>query len=338
MSFQSDVLSPEDQKFLYDEVAGVPLQLFDDEPTILLTDFPKNEEILKIPKPVTTVLSNEEYEGPFNFEVDIIPNGSKNGWFFSPTLNKVYMDIKAPFPIDFKVKQRPLHPLFIRVTPMYSSPQYAQECVSRCVNHEYAEATTSPNIMAHIRPHIIRCQNQSAFYIGDKTNNERLSIIIPLSFPQMGTNSIREMFEFTCKNSCPVPGMNRRSIEVIFTLEDSESQIYGRKTLNVRICSCPKRDKEKEEADDSGKTQPPKGKKRKLDKSAKKIVSNNQDLREFTIQIPIAGKHNIGHVLKYCHDLMAGEVARHSGNGVETTAPYTNVLSKISTMIKDLNE
>lgn len=76
------------------------------------------------------------------------------------------------------------------------------------------------DVKANIRQHIIRCSNSSAIYFGDKSKNERLNIVIPLSMPQTGTESVREMFQFVCKNSCPMPGMNRRPIEVIFTLED----------------------------------------------------------------------------------------------------------------------
>lgn len=33
-----------------------------------------------IPPVISNILSNEEYPGPFEFEVDICPNGSKNPW------------------------------------------------------------------------------------------------------------------------------------------------------------------------------------------------------------------------------------------------------------------
>ncbi|KAJ8911605.1 hypothetical protein NQ315_015939 [Exocentrus adspersus] len=80
------------------------------------------------------------------------------------------------------------------------------------------------NVKENVRQHIVRCSNRSAVYLGDKNNNEQLSIVIPLSLPQTGTDSVREMFQFVCKNSCPAPGMNRRPIEVIFTLEDVNAE------------------------------------------------------------------------------------------------------------------
>lgn len=72
-----------------------------------------------------------------------------------------------------------------------------------------------------MRQHVIRCNtNSSARYEGIQAIKERLSVVIPLHAPQTGTDSVREMFVFMCKNSCPAPGMNRKPIEVIFTLEN----------------------------------------------------------------------------------------------------------------------
>lgn len=77
------------------------------------------------------------------------------------------------------------------------------------------------DLSEHIRQHVIRCANPVAHYLGDVSKNERLNIRFPFSQPQTGTDTVREMFEFYCKNSCPTPGMNRRAIEIIFTLEDN---------------------------------------------------------------------------------------------------------------------
>lgn len=71
----------------------------------------------------------------------------------------------------------------------------------------------------HVRQHILRCNNPLAQYLGSKMQNERLSVLIPLSQPQTGTDLVMEMFHFVCQNSCPTPGMNRRHIQIIFTLE-----------------------------------------------------------------------------------------------------------------------
>lgn len=67
--------------------------------------------------------------------------------------------------------------------------------------------------------HVIRCLNPKANYQGDIDSQIHLNVLIPLSKPQSGTDCVREMYQFVCKNSCP-SGMNRRPLEVIFTLEN----------------------------------------------------------------------------------------------------------------------
>ncbi|CAH1163288.1 unnamed protein product [Phaedon cochleariae] len=341
MSSQSDILSPDDQQYLFSEIDMVhvaDIDLFPEEPTLDVADDFLTDVKINHPQPLppaAVVLPNEEECGPYGFEVDIIPNkGSKNAWVYSAALNKVYMTMRSPFPVDFKVKTRPPFDLFIRSTPVYSSPQFAQDCVYRCLNHEFSvEKDRDRDLMDHIRPHIIRCANKATMYLGDKSKNERLSVVIPFPVPQNPSVIVRELYEFVCTNSCPVPGINRRTIEVIFTLEDYTGKIYGRKSLNVRVCSCPKRDKEKDEKDNLENGQPPQGKKRKLEKPPKRAVASTDDFKEFSITIPLVGKHNEQHVLKYCHDLMAGEILKHTSSGTE--GPYRIVRNKINAMMKD---
>ncbi|CAH1111819.1 unnamed protein product [Psylliodes chrysocephalus] len=341
MSFQSDLLCQEDQNYLLD---NVDLNLFSDlqsnEETLSMDEIQEHKfNILKnIPtngeyNGAKTILCNEEYNGPFGFEVDVLrPNGSKNSWVYSSLLNKVYMDMKCPFPVDFRVTTRPPFHLFIRITTTYSSPQFAQECVYRCPNHEF---NGSPNEPLHMKPHVIKCNNPDTVYLGDKTQGERLSLCIPFAYPQTGTDNVREMFEFLCKNSCPSPGMNRRAIEVIFTLEDANGETLGRKALNVRVCSCPKRDKEKDEKDNSGK--PPQGKKRKMDKTGgKRVPVAPNDLQETILKIPVIGKHNKDQILKYVQDLYSGEILRHENDA--EAEHYKRAFNKITAMIKESSE
>lgn len=135
--------------------------------------------------------------------------------------------------------------------------------------------------------HVIRCQNSNAWYDGNRNDGNHLSVVIRLSQPQPGTDSVREMYQFVCKNSCP-SGMNRRPIEVLFTLENVNCDILGRRVLSVRVCSCPKRDKEKEEKEHLNKSQVSNGKKRKLNNDTKKVqtsVEAPSDTKEYVLNV-----------------------------------------------------
>lgn len=67
--------------------------------------------------------------------------------------------------------------------------------------------------------HVLRCSNQGSVYFGNTDMKEHLSVVTPLGLPQAGVDTVRVNYQFMCKNSCP-SGMNRRAVDVIFTLED----------------------------------------------------------------------------------------------------------------------
>ena len=49
-----------------------------------------------------------------------------------------------------------------------------------------------------------------------------------------------------CFSSC-VGGLNRRPVQIVFTLESAEGHILGRQAIEVRICACPGRDRQVDE-------------------------------------------------------------------------------------------
>ena len=71
-------------------------------------------------------------------------------------------------------------------------------------------------------------------------------MIFPVQRPHEGTDRTRELIKFMCLGSC-IGGINRRPLKVIFTLETDQGKVVGRKVFDVRICSCPRRDKAQEE-------------------------------------------------------------------------------------------
>nr|AEE61613.1 unknown [Dendroctonus ponderosae] len=238
-------------------------------------------------------LTNEEYEGPFNFEV-LVLHEEKTPWEYSTKLNKIYITQNLKFPMAFSVEPRPKNKkLFVRLTPVFSQSQYFHEIVHRCVMHQRPQDGSNKDLPAHVHQHVVRCTNEQTAYFGDYTEGTRLSVVVPLQEPQHGTDLIKEFYYFVCVNSCAL-GMNRRPIELVFTLEDQEGEVFGRRVIAAKICSCPKRDRAKDEKEFK-RSQVPSGKRIKLD----------SDKRVFKLSGTIIGKENYLHVLKVAKDRMA---------------------------------
>ncbi|XP_066998520.1 cellular tumor antigen p53 isoform X2 [Anabrus simplex] len=187
----------------------------------------------------------EEYPGPYEFDLQLNAETSmRNRWLYSQKLKKVYVSMLSKLSIQFKWIQKEAG-LRVRALLVYCMEDHFKFPVLRCPNH------TSPDVPCNIGfqyvDHIVRCDNDRAEYHKDEDSG-RLSVVVPLDVPHAGTDWVTVVYSFVCKNSCPV-GMNRRATAIIFTLERPNGEVIGRRKMGVRICSCPKRDKEKEERD-----------------------------------------------------------------------------------------
>ena len=145
--------------------------------------------------------------------------------------------------VEFKVGQSITNDLFIRILPVFSDAANCREPVKRCPKH--ASPTDQSNVNFDYPNHLVRVDNNLCLYDED-TSSGRLSARFPVSTPHVGSDTIRELVKFMCLGS-DVGGINRRPLKVIFTLETSQGVVVGRKVFDVRICSCPKRDKQQEE-------------------------------------------------------------------------------------------
>lgn len=204
--------------------------------------------------------------------------------------------------------------LFLRATPLYTLPQFSNEFVERCSTHIDPRLPNNSNIPSHLLCHVLRCTNSDSLYMGDITRKEHLNVVTPLSLPQAGVETVRVNYQFTCKNSCP-SGMNRRAIDVIFTLEDVQGQVLGRRKLGVRICSCPKRDKDKEEQEYKEKLQSqnqnddgPQAKKRKIIKKPTPNEKKNVDNSVIKTTFEVLGRDIVVDTLRFALDRMSAEM------------------------------
>lgn len=190
--------------------------------------------------------------------------------------------------------------LYLRTKMIFKLEQYRSDPVKRCHNHmastNYVNQAMDPKRIKHV----VHCVNHSSSLYEDK--NGHLSILTPFCTPESGSQYVPMCFKFLCKNSCP-SGMNRRPTELVFTLENGKNTVLGRRKLLVRVCSCPKRDKQKEEAElDHMNAKKPKT-------LTKKSVSS-LDTHVFKVDINVAGKENYLSVLKHAYDIMAGQALR----------------------------
>lgn len=209
--------------------------------------------------------------------------------------------------------------LFLRTELVFLLDEHKSDPVRRCYNHAAASNHINQNVQPDRIKHVVHCVNHGSSIYQEK--NEHLSILTPLCDPEAGSQYVPMCFKFFCKNSC-VSGMNRRATELVFTLEN-ETKILSRKSMIVRICSCPKRDKQKDEAEVNLESVPIK---RKLVTSNKKISSSDKHV--YQIELNVVGKENALAVYKYAYDVMAGQAAKTGQH--EFYKPYMdNILSKI---------
>jgi len=49
-----------------------------------------------------------------------------------------------------------------------------------------------------------------------------------------------------CFSSC-IGGLNRRPVQIVFSLESVDGSVLGQQSIEVRICACPGRDRQNDE-------------------------------------------------------------------------------------------
>lgn len=205
----------------------------------------EQQEYINLSPPQVTSPSTSEFHGEYNFRMVLETQPKKVAnpdWIFSVTQKKLYIKSKTPCPVRFLTTGPPPSGAFIRAMPVFRQPEHAKDVVRCCRNHT-EEYSGSPAI-----GHFLRCDNQDAVY-EECPLTTRHSVRIPLRAPPSAQETeelgVHELFYFICNNSCG--GLNRRPIQIIFTLENiSGSAVLGRCFVNVRVCACPGRDSKQE--------------------------------------------------------------------------------------------
>ncbi|KAK3735757.1 hypothetical protein QZH41_008909, partial [Actinostola sp. cb2023] len=195
---------------------------------------------------------NTDFPGRYQFDIGFQEEKGQPvksaPWTYSQQLEKLFIQMRNLVPIRFIIRGCPPPGSYIKCVVVYKQPEYFREVVERCINHmtKHKDGHPAPK-------HLLRCENESTKYQTCQFTG-RHSITIPVREFEVGVNYFTEMIQFMCFNSCP-GGLNRRAINVIFSLEKN-NQVIGRKILESRICACPGRDRGNEEIAENKKKVP----------------------------------------------------------------------------------
>ncbi|EEB09872.1 Cellular tumor antigen p53, putative [Pediculus humanus corporis] len=274
--------------------------------------------------------AREDYPGPFAFSVLLDGvESTKNKWTYSTMLNKLYIVWDKIIPIQFK--WIPSEPNFVvRALPVYTDAQDMKLAVKRCLIHLNASDPTNEGF-EHVK-HVIRSDNPGVYY-EENQESERCSVVVPLGELQPGTGTVTVTYKFMCKTTC-VTGMMRRPITVLFTLERPNGEVVGRQKLNVKICSCPKRDMQKDESSANEKQE--EGRKRPLAlASTSKRMKTEDEEEEFHLDMVIENKDTYKCILESMHAAIL-RIMRMTQKTHSSYSELTKLLRDVETRLSRL--
>lgn len=193
-----------------------------------------------------SIPSVSDYPGDHGFEIYFgksTESAVKNAQYTHSTLlDKLFVRMNALCPVQFRCNTMPPDGCVIRALPVYTRPEHVTEVVSRCPNHQIQD-----NSADHLTRHLIRAEqpgSDSVRYV--LSSDGRESVSVAYCNPEIGSQYTTVFYKYMCLSSC-VGGINRRPITTVFTLETPDGVVIGRRCVEVRICSCPGRDRSQEE-------------------------------------------------------------------------------------------
>nr|XP_018672000.1 transcription factor protein isoform X3 [Ciona intestinalis] len=270
-----------------------------------------------------TIPPSTDYPGEWDFQINFgeaTESAPKSAQYtYSPIINKLFVKMNVTCPIKFKCARPPPNGCVVRVMPVFKRPEHVTDIVTRCPNHKI------PDQAQHIphSQHLIRAEmpgENPAIY--NVAMDGRENVAVMFERPQIGAEYTTVLYKFMCLSSC-VGGINRRPLNAVFNLENAEGQVLGRRVVEVRVCSCPGRDRSQEEKRKrTAESEVKSGSKRtyKCMQGSMNIVqtapakrkcamNGNDDQEEFTLKIRGRDKFEMLKKIKEALDL--AEVAAH---------------------------
>ncbi|XP_065831808.1 cellular tumor antigen p53-like [Oscarella lobularis] len=196
---------------------------------------PVTEEYLL--DPFLGIPSNRPFPGVHNFRIkfpkDIGGESKSIPWTYSSVLNKFFVKNLKNLPVCFTTNQGlRAGEAKLRMMPAFKKMSYVREPVTRCPNHMQQNEDGHPNPL-----HVFKTNDSNAEYVMEAN---RPCIVLPFQASAV-TGEATYFFASACFSSC-LPGSDQEGCQLIFTLEIN-GRIIGRDTVDVRVCSCPGRDK-----------------------------------------------------------------------------------------------
>ena len=216
-----------------------------------LSDIAQQEERrLALNKAIdTAAFSLVDWPGPQQFDVKIVEvsGKQKQNVQYSDLLKKLY--IKQNNFANIELLYSGFSPstsnLSVSACLMFTCPDQAQHHVTACYQHS---RRSDGELRDALSEFVLRMSSDTLQVKFLMSNNGRRSVRLDNlpSTKQSNLESTKVSIKFTDLSSCP-GGINRRDTSLVLALTDHCGQLLGRRVIPVRICTCPKRDREKDE-------------------------------------------------------------------------------------------
>nr|CAD7449190.1 unnamed protein product [Timema bartmani] len=175
--------------------------------------------------------------------------------------NKLFVHMDKSVPVQVKLESY-MPGLFLRALLVFVRDDDLKDSVRRCFIHVALDNPSNKGY-ENILDHVIRCEDPAAVY-NHNTTSGRYSVVVPITHFYLTLVSLvflglpqSCLFLLWAPHLCHPYYLGLRlfsryeanSVSLPFIIPHPIGTVVGRNSLNVRVCSCPKRDCAKEEKD-----------------------------------------------------------------------------------------
>ena len=217
-----------------------------------LSDIAQQEERrLALTKTIdTAAFSLVDWPGPQQFDVKIVEvsGKQKQNVQYSDLLKKLYIKQNHFANIKLLYSGSSTTPLSVSACLMFTCPDQAHHHVTACYQHS---RRSDGELREALSEFVLRMSSESLQVKYTTSNNGRRFVRID-NLPSTNSTDLESTtvsIKFTDLSSC-TGGINRRDTALVLALTDSSGQPLGRRVIPVRICTCPKRDRERDEREE----------------------------------------------------------------------------------------